>query len=98
MIRFEKERYTVNEGAGSVTLVLLINLPYPNNVAVVYSTTDGTARGTRSQLCVCCVCVCVYGVCVYMVCVCACVCVCVCVLCVCVCVCVHCVCDLSFFP
>ena len=46
MIRFEKERYTVNEGAGSVTLVLLINIPKAINVGVVYSTTDETARGT----------------------------------------------------
>ena len=45
MVRFEKERYTVNEGAGSVTLVLLINHPNNNDITVLYSTTDGTAQG-----------------------------------------------------
>ena len=46
MVRFEKERYTVNEGAGSVALVLLISHPNNNDITVLYSTKDRSARGT----------------------------------------------------
>ena len=45
VIGFEEERYTVNEGAENVTVVLLTNGPTDRNISVQYSTIDGTARG-----------------------------------------------------
>ena len=47
MIRFKKEKYTVNESAESVTVVVLTNGPTDRNITVQYSTVDGTARGIR---------------------------------------------------
>ena len=52
VVRFEKERYTVNEVAGSVALLLVTSHPSTNNISVLYSTIDGTAQGSHVYICV----------------------------------------------
>ena len=50
MIRFKKEKYTVNESAESITVVVLTNGPTDRNITVRYSTVDGTAQGESIKL------------------------------------------------
>ena len=46
LIRFEKEKYIVNEDAQYITVALLTNGPTVKNITMQYLTIDGTAQGS----------------------------------------------------